>query len=167
MICDIANAMHKFDQLDWQHIFEYSTKLGTRRLLLLAVLLAAELLGVASSDMLLKKARSDRTVIALAKKITISLFQENHQSFLLGDSPNIFSPLLYMMRERPRDKILYLFRTTTTPLAKHIRRFPLPNKLFPLYRIIVPVHDYVLQPAYSLGQTLFRVDNILRLSRFR
>jgi hypothetical protein len=66
---------------------------------------------------------------------------------LLGDSPRLFSPLLFRMRERRRDKLAYLVRTTTTPVGIHLRRFPLPRWAYPAYRLLVPIHDYLLAPA--------------------
>ena len=67
---------------------------------------------------------------------------------LLGDSPHLFSPLLFSMRERARDRLSYLVQTTTTPIPEHLLRFGLPKWAFPAYRVIVPAHDYVVAPIY-------------------
>ncbi len=65
------------------------------------------------------------------------------------------------MRERPLDKARYLVRTTTTPASLHLRRMPLPRGLHGLYRVLVPLHDYLLQPTWryasaALGRVGFR-----------
>jgi hypothetical protein len=62
--------------------------------------------------------------------------------------------MLYRQRERYRDRWHYLWHSTTTPEPLHLRRIPLPKAGFPLYRILVPIHDFVMYPAWQLGKAM-------------
>jgi hypothetical protein len=145
MICDFAEAIQKYRDIDWAHCLERAGNLGCRRMLLTAIVLASELLDSRPSQEMVMHAQSDRKAMRLAKEICDRLFQPARASVLP------FSHLLWSMRERPRDKIQYFVRTLTTPRLVHLRRLPLPEPLFPLYRLIVPIHDCLLVPCGRVG----------------
>jgi hypothetical protein len=136
---------------------------GTVRILHLGLFLAAELSGAQLPDDVTEAVRTSTQVRSLAQTVLSSWKVRSAQRRYLPDSPSIFSPMLFRQRERFEDRWRYLWRTTTTPSVLHMERLPLPKWLYPVYRVAVPFHDYVLVP---LRRLLFQ-SNVLRPKRPR
>ncbi|MEP7313401.1 MAG: nucleotidyltransferase family protein [Pseudomonadota bacterium] len=156
MVTDVAACLRRFPELDWAQVQSTATATGTARILHLALLLAADLSGARLPESGDATMRNSATTRRLARQIVKSLAIAPAPPRFLPDSPSIFSPLLFRQRERYRDRWLYLWRTTTTPEPTHLRRFSLPGVAYPLYSLLVPLHDFVLFPAYQLAKLLFR-----------
>jgi hypothetical protein len=86
----------------------------------------------------------------LARRAVLGLLHGQGRSRWLPDTPAIFSRLLFQQRESLRDRCVYVWHTTTTPDLFHLRRMPLPKPAYPLYRLLVPLHDFVLYPLVQL-----------------
>jgi hypothetical protein len=123
-------------------------------MLLLGLTLAARMLNAPVPEAVLARSEGDSNVRMLTSRIEGRLFCDLKPEGIMPRFPWRFSSLLMRMRERPSDQIRYLWRTLTTPRLKHVRRFPLPPWLSPLYVVIVPLHDYVLWPAGRLAMSL-------------
>ena len=156
MITDIAACAARLTQSDWTKVERRAAATGTLRILLLGLLLASELSGAALPTDLEYRAQTDSVIRRLAREVTLTVMNGRKQSRFLPDTPAIFSKLLFLQREKYRDRWTYLWHTTTTPDLFHLRRIPLPKVAHPLYRLLVPLHDFVMYPAWRAGQTVLR-----------
>lgn len=149
MITDVAACLRSFPTLDWASIEAMARETGTVRILRLGLLLAAELAGAQLPETMARAVRQESSVRGLARDVVRSLAVKPQPPRFLPDSPAIFSAMLFRQRERYRDRWHYLWHSTTTPEPLHLRRIPLPKVGFPLYRILVPLHDFVMYPAWQ------------------
>ena len=156
MVCDVAECLRTFPDVSWGTVTDMADATGTLRILHLGLILATELAGIELPSSLDGRIRATGPVVRLAREIVGSMAGTPTSRRFLPDSPSIFSPLLFRQRERIGDRWRYLWRTTTTPSVLHMERIPLPKVLFPLYRVVVPLHDYVAFPAGRLFQSLAR-----------
>jgi hypothetical protein len=154
MVIDVAQCLRACPNLDWASIHAMAVTTGTVRILYLALLLAADLAGAPLPKELEQRVRDNSTVRTLAGHVVTSLAVGRSPRRFLPDNPGIFSPLLFRQRERIKDRWRYLWLTATSPQPLHMRRLPLPRFGFPLYRIFVPFHDFLMYPAVQLGKNL-------------
>jgi hypothetical protein len=154
MITDVAACLRTFADLDWARVEAMAHETGTLRILQLGLLLAADLAGARLPEKLHRAVHASSPVRRLARDVVKSLAVKPKPPRFLPNSPAIFSPLLFRQRERYRDRLHYLWCSTTTPEPFHMRRLPLPKVGFPLYRILVPLHDFVIFPAWRFGKSL-------------
>jgi hypothetical protein len=157
MVCDIARAFCSIDPATAERVLVDAKACGCERIFLLASHLANSLFGASVPDAILKEIKRDSKAIGkLTRRIVAGFFEPKSEAGLLGHSPHIFSPLIFSMRERLRDRIHYLLQTTTTPTAAHLKRFRLPTWAFPAYRVLTPLHDYVLMPGFRAARLVPR-----------
>ena len=95
-------------------------------------------------------ARGDPMVVEMATQVTKTISDPQLSRANADLLPWKFQWLLWGMRDGWRDRLVYLFRTLTTPTSLHTRRMPLPRFLTALYVVLVPVHDYLLVPAFRM-----------------
>ena len=112
-ICDIAELVHVHQKMDWDRVLTQADVLGSRRMLSLGLFLASDLLGAALPKEVLKQAKADPAVNALAGQVHGQLFCEAEKLPGLCD----LSLFHLRARERLRDRIQYCARLamTTTP----------------------------------------------------
>jgi hypothetical protein len=147
MVTDVAQFYRSMDGALAQEALDYSRTLGCERILLVAAHLARTLLEAPIPKAILARIEEDRPVVEkISRRVIRQLLLINPTTPVRGDTPSRFSSLLFLMRERPRDRLSYIVRTTTTPTGIHLKRFPLPRWAYPAYRLIVPLHDYMLVP---------------------
>lgn len=157
MVCDIARSYCSIDPAIAQRVLLDAKACGCERIFLLASHMASSLLGAPVPDAILEEVEKDAKAIdKLTRRIVAGFFEPKREDGLLGHSPHIFSPLIFSMRERLRDRIHYLLQTTTTPTAAHLERFRLPTWAFPAYRVLTPLHDYVLMPGFRAARLVPR-----------
>jgi hypothetical protein len=156
MVSDVAACLRKYPKLEWARIAAMAAETGTVRILHLALLLAMELAGAPLPESLASVVRRTASVRKLARTIVAALAVKPAAPGFLPDSAAIFSPLLFSQRERYRDRLRYLWHTTTTPAPLHTRRLPLPKVGYPIYRIFVPLHDFVIYPAWQLMKSVIK-----------
>jgi len=154
MVCDVAECLRSSPDLDWSIVQAMARATGTVRILHLGLRLAAELAGAALPESLNRDILNSSAIDRLARDVVVSMTRSRDARHFLPDSPSVFSPLLFRQRERLKDRWRYLWRTITTPSVVHMERVPLPKVLFPFYRIIVPLHDYVAFPAIRFIRSL-------------
>jgi hypothetical protein len=100
-ICDIAELLRSNPELDWSYSIELATRTGTRRLFLLGLALAHELLQAPLPEQVCIRIRSDNTVQALVKHVYHRLFEEP----TLADRILERQRFRVRVRERLRDRI--------------------------------------------------------------
>lgn len=154
MVCDIAEFLNSYPEIDWDGLVADARKSGGERMLLTGLALAHELLDSALPAEMLRRIGADRTTRRLIPRIVSALVNRPHKPYFIPDSPRSFSSLLFVMRERSGDRVIYAWGTLTTPALLHMKRMPLPRVLFPLYRVLTPVHDYVFFPAVRFARAI-------------
>ncbi len=147
MVCDVAECVRTFDFMDWQTVVRGARATGTLRILHVGLRLAADLAGVRLPAAVAHAMERDAAAWRIARDVVDSMRFPVPYARFLPNTPSLFSPLLFRQRERWRDRLHYLWCTTTTPSVLHLDRLPLPGWLFPLYRLLVPLHDYVGVPV--------------------
>ena len=146
-ICDVASLVDQRKDLDWQQVLENANGLGMRRILLLGLVLATDLLDATLPPEIRKMGSGDAVVKRLAGEIQEQLF------LVESPSPGLLrgAVLSLNMRERKRDKLRSCFRLVTTPRRYDWLAVSLPDPLFFLYYVIRPV-----RLAGKYGAQLFR-----------
>jgi hypothetical protein len=149
-VCGVAELLRAEGAgLDWSALLERSAALGVRRMLLLGVLLALDLLEAPVPDAIVRHARSDAAVPRLAREVPALLALEAVD----GDETGSFATDLFrlQLRERPRDRLRFIWYRLTTPsrperwsavslgtrwlpLHGFVRPFQLASKLLPALR---------------------------------
>ena len=154
-ICDVAELIRTHQAMNWERIIAQASRLDSRRMLFLGLLLADDLLGTLLPEEVLRKSRTDPVVKSLAADICERLFRETNgsrpevkaASFSLLKGRDIFH---LKMRERLRNRVpLYLhrFHQAMTPTERDRALLPLPTALSFLYYL---VHAIRLIGTYGL-----------------
>lgn len=154
MITDVAACINRLCHDDWHRVFRRAADTRSVRMVHLGLTLARRLSGAVLPAEVENRLSADTVAERLAKRVTRELVEGISKSRWLPDTPSIFSGLLFQQRESLRDRLTYLWRTTTTADLFHLRRMPLPRMAHPLYRVLVPVHDLVIYPAWQMLKAL-------------
>jgi hypothetical protein len=137
-ICDIAELVQSSANLDWEWVVGRAEEYKVKRMLLLGLFLASDLLDAALPEKILGEARTDEVVQKLAAEVRGQLFSENrYQYSTLGRSARWRFHL--RMIERARDRVRYCIHRATTPTQDDWGFVPLPVALFPCYRLLRPI----------------------------
>jgi hypothetical protein len=134
-ICDIAGLIELQKDIDWESVVNNGTKQGSRRILLLGLVLAGELLEAPIPPEVLQIAQKDAVVQTLAGDLKRRLFAEESSASGIIDG----ALLQLRMRERKRDRIGFGLRLAATPRVYDWMLVPLPNWLFFLYYFLRPL----------------------------
>ncbi len=146
MVCDVAQLV-RAGGLNWEAVLRQAHELGTRRILLLGLTLAHDLLQAPVPPEILGTARRDRWVPSLAAEVERGLRGvASPASALLRR--NWFA---LRCRERPADRARYLLRTAFTPGPEDWASLSLPPAWFPLYRILRPARLLKTHGLSALG----------------
>jgi Uncharacterised nucleotidyltransferase len=141
-IGDVAELIRAQKGMDWERLVGRAESLGSRRMLLLGLFLANDLLAARLPETILQMVRADLKVEALARQVQGWLFEE------VDSPPGIlargqidgsrFHPFRIRMRERWRDKVRYCAYTALVPSVEDWQYLPLPKPLYPLYYVVRP-----------------------------
>ncbi|TNF98971.1 MAG: hypothetical protein EP297_06755, partial [Gammaproteobacteria bacterium] len=75
-ICDVAELLRTYKELDWVHVIDQASKLGNRRILFLGLWLARDLLGAVLPLQVLQSIEADKVVALRGKQIRERLLSE-------------------------------------------------------------------------------------------
>ena len=153
-ICDAAELVRTYPELDWEFAVERARAIGMLRILLLELQLANDLLDARLPERILRAARADRRVLPLAARVSARLFPSPgapaHAGRAEPGTHRLDSGFYLSSRERLRDKLEYLLDRARTHLLPLItptdrdRRFvALPRALAFLYYGVRPVRVLV------------------------
>ncbi len=133
-ICDIAELIGHSNDIDWDRLFAYAEKLGSERMLLLALWLAHDLLGCALPEFALERIDADRTIDELAAAVRISIFSD------VEYNPEVVKRSGFHMRsrERLRDRIRYGVGRALLPTTEDWDAVRLPKALAGWYPVLRP-----------------------------
>jgi hypothetical protein len=148
-ICDIASLIEVRKDLAWQSVLQDADRLGLRRILLLGLSLADNLLDATIPVELRRATAGDAVVKTLAHQVQQHLFAEQRAATGL-----IGGVLLNLkMRERKRDRVASFLRLMLTPRSYDWMSLSLPESLFFLY--------YPLRPLRLAGKYGVRILKVL------
>jgi len=141
-ICDVAELIRAYPNLNWDRVLTQAKQLYSQRMLLLGVGLAWQLLGVRLPETVLAVIQSDRALPALMQQVC---------SYLFGSQPGqsrLRSPTLFRLcvRDRTRDQVQYFVWRLLVPNVRDRRLIVLPKPLTSFY--------YLLRPLRLLGEKL-------------
>ena len=159
-VCDIAELLASNPDLDWSYSFELATRTGTRRMLLLGLALAHELLQAPLPEQVYAWIRSDNAVPTLVEYVGHRLFDEQTIPVTLLGKARFRSKV----RERLRDR-LPIYRNLASavlvkafiPNSKDRELIELPDALSALYYLVRPAR--LAQRLWS--HTIRRGDSTL------
>jgi Uncharacterised nucleotidyltransferase len=137
-ICDIAQLLATSENLDWAYLIQQSYDLGVRRMLLLGLNLAYQLMGTIPPQLIWQQIHADEVIGALSSQVWNAIPPVVNYAYspLTRADEHLF---IIKARERLIDKFRYLMGIVTTPTAKDWDFSLLPESLSFLYYLILPV----------------------------
>jgi Uncharacterised nucleotidyltransferase len=141
LICDVAELIRVREAMDWDELVRRASALGCRRMLLLGLFLANDVLGAEPPTEVMKRVRRDPAVVGLADGVYGWLFRGAllPRGFSQSSEDNTFSRFHVEIRERLRDKVRYCARVAFTPNEGDWNGLQLPPALWPLYYAVRPI----------------------------
>jgi hypothetical protein len=139
-ISDIAELVRTYPGIDWPRMLTQAQALGSRRMVLLGLLLASSLLDVPLPVVVSEQIQADPAITSLAVFACDRLLHET------GERPRSETKMaerayLLRMRERWPDRLgycLHLARDVVPPSQHERTALPLPPLLSPLYYVMRP-----------------------------
>jgi hypothetical protein len=133
-IGDLAALIDSQEKIDWPLLLYNADRMGSRRILLLGLYLASNLLGASVPPDVWTGTLADATVVALADQVQRGLFTEGTQPV------GILSELRLNLatKEGKRDKLTSCIRLVATPRVEDWKLLPLPGSLYFLYYALRP-----------------------------
>jgi Uncharacterised nucleotidyltransferase len=142
---DLAHFIVNHPDLDWDRVIGRARAYGFLRLLALAMLLAERLFEISLPDKPGRLAHADKRAARLCE----TLLHQGETAFAYA-STDVYKISKYHLdiRERLRDKLRYIWRTSTRPREPYLEMIRLPDSLFWGYSLIKVSSDiYVLLRA--------------------
>jgi hypothetical protein len=137
-ICDLAEIVRTASrELDWNRLLIRADTHNIKRMVFLGLVMTNELLGTELPERILREARLDRTVGALALEVREQLFLDAEPQEVHEEAAGW--RFHWRMMERLRDKIRYCVHRTTAPNSMDWELMPLPAVLFSCYRVLRPI----------------------------
>ncbi|GGJ03444.1 nucleotidyltransferase domain-containing protein [Neoroseomonas lacus] len=149
-VADMAGLIQRHPAIDWDVALRRATSAGVRRMMLLGLALADDLLGAPLPDELRRVVAADTGVTALRSELRMAVqgaAAPSHSIFRL-------SRFGWRVRERWADRLRYVVATTTTARLHHYRMFELAGPLAVAYPGVKLAHDYVAAPLWSALKAL-------------
>jgi hypothetical protein len=143
-VCDVAELVRAYPDLDWNNILEMSKSMGSKRMILMGLLLANHLLGVAIPDIVWQESQADSSLRKLFGKVTTDLSSSEEPK----EPGEVQRSLFYIkLQERWRDKVRtalgLLDHSGWLKVTDNDREFfRLPTQLSFLYFFLRPFRVY-------------------------
>ncbi len=143
-LADIAAMLRAWPHLDGAAVLERARRAGVERMLLVALLLARELLGAAAPQPLAGRAAEDPAATRLAARLARRM-----RAAAPDAAPSVFRLTRFGWRVRDSlgDRLDHAVRTLLTARAPHFRAVQLPEGLAFLYPAVGLGLDWVVWPA--------------------
>jgi hypothetical protein len=143
-ICDIAEMIASSGDLHWDRVMAEARRLGSERMVLLALWLAHDMLGAALPGFILRQIEADPEIEVLGASVWEKVFSDEEYRFEVLKR----SRFHLQTRERLRDRLRYSFRRATVPTPEDWQKVRLPAPLAKLYPLVRPVR---LAVKHGLG----------------
>ena len=140
-ICDVAVLACRNPGLEWSRMIAEAASLGGRRLLLLGLYLAYNLLGAAIPDELISMARDDGVIVNVVAQVKRRMFDN------IGERASVFQEWMVPTRalESTRARVRYLAGRALSPTVDDWELVRLPRPFFPLYYLLHPLRQAIAQ----------------------
>lgn len=134
LVSSIARLVAWRPDLDWRTTLQRAQRIGARRLLLVGLTVAREMLAAPLPEAITAAAGADAETQALAADIAARYLGQARRG------PEFIDSMRFQLRsrERVRDRLRYALRHLFTPNWEEIEWYPLPRRLFPLYWLLRP-----------------------------
>jgi len=131
---DVSRWVDAHPQLDWDSLLKQAVSLGSRRMLLLGLFLANNLVGTALPQFVQQSIAADTVIPSLAQQVRHKLFQP------VGQQPALGYEYRFHMRcrERWRDRLQHTVLLAVTPTPGDWQAVSLPDAFFPMYYPLRP-----------------------------
>ena len=142
-LCDIAELIRAYPNLDWEMIMRQAKRAGVRRMLHVSLLLADELLGAALPGQIIQAIAKERAVRHLVLKIKRELLRNERERSGIS---RVLKPAKSL--DGLPDKIKFHLRLALTPSPEDWTFIRLPERLRFLYYLTRPLRlakKYVLR----------------------
>ena len=142
-ICDVAEVIRAYPNMDWNEILQQAKDLGFRRLIFVAIILAKNLLKAPVPELVWQQALSDTAATNIATQISQQIFVESNERII-----EVHRTLFHIRtRERPQDKVrvfidLMDYSGWLTLTEKDLNLVRLPKSLYFLYYFIRPIRIF-------------------------
>ena len=156
-ICDIAELLASHPDLDWLYTLELATHTGARRMLLLGLALAHELLQAPLPEQVTSLIRSDNAVQSLVKHVRNRLFDEQATGNPFLERQRFHCKVRERLQDRVpiyRNLVKVAFTSAFVPNSKERELIELPASLSALYYLVRPA-----RLAHKLWSQTFRRSN--------
>ncbi|MDJ0649126.1 MAG: nucleotidyltransferase family protein [Xenococcaceae cyanobacterium MO_188.B19] len=137
-VCDIAELIRVYQNLNWDLVWERCVKLGTKSILLFSLFVVKELLETSLPDSILQKMAADNIAKKAAQQVCEEFFMRSEQSFR-EKTYKERTFLRKLARERWQDKVRYFVKTALTPNELDFAFLSLPQQLSLLYYFLRPI----------------------------
>lgn len=135
LVCDIAELIRVYGDLDWDRLMGIASMTGGMRMLALGLVLSRDLLGATLPREMTEAINRDPAAASLARHVERRLFGDASKA--LGISAKY---LFYLKaRERLRDRVGFCMRLGITNLLIEWRHLGLPDYLLPFYYLSRPL----------------------------
>lgn len=153
-ICDIAELVRRHPEIDWDTVMQEADALGCRRMVLLGLLLARDLLNAEIPADLLAPSAIDLTIRSLEAGVRRRLFDR------ASSPPKLVAAMFFQLRarERLRDRIRLIVRLTTNVTPRDVATANFPPTLRSLYypvraaRLVLK-YGFASTPTHERGDT--------------
>ena len=142
-ICDVAEVLRAYPNMDWNEILQQAKKLGFQRLIFVAILLAKKLLEAPVPESVWQQIQKYAAATNMATRISQQLFVESNERIL-----EVHRTLFHIKtRERLQDKArvfidLMSYSGWLTLTEKDLNFVSLPKSLYFLYYFIRPIRVF-------------------------
>ena len=140
-ICDIAELLATNPDLDWPYCFELATDTGARRMLLLGLALAHELLQAPLPEQIFTWIQSDNAVQDLTEHVRHRLFEEKTIRHRILEKQRFHGKVRERLRDRLpvyRNMAKAAFVMLFIPNKEDHELIKLPRTLYVLYYLVRP-----------------------------
>jgi len=133
-ICDVAELVASHTGLDWDGVIREASTLGVRRMLLLGLFLAKDLLQIDLPEAIVLKIEDDRIIPTLARQVKLNLLTDG----VSATKPTSSILFNYRIRERRLDGARHCYHITARPTPAEWASLDLPDTLSFLYYLVRP-----------------------------
>lgn len=140
-VCDIAELLASSPDLDWSYSIELATDTGARRMLMLGLALAHELLQAPLPEQVCTWISSDNKVQALVEHVRSRLFDEQTVRSPFLERQRFHSKVRERLRDRLpvyRQMVKVAFVAAFIPNSKDHEMIKLPGALSAMYYLVRP-----------------------------
>ena len=145
MISDLAALLVTYPAMDATAVLARAEAARARRMLLVGITLARDLLDAPVPVAFANAISADRATRRLAARIADRIWEQHPVTSMF-----VLSPVRWRMRDCLSDRIRYAAATLTTPRVEYLQMVDLPAGLRRLYPLMRLGHDFVGLPLWQL-----------------